>query len=107
MDGLADVRIEVHGVDEVDLGEALAQRLDRAADVQEAFAEVLSAVPCDQYESAALVEAVELVACLEEVLGYLLLQRGITLDALDDLVQGIDDGIARHEDVLVADAFGQ
>lgn len=107
MDGLADVRIEVHGVDEVDLGEAFAQRLDRAADVQETFAEVLSAVPRDQHESAALVEARHVVACLEEVFGYLLLQCGITLDVLDDLVQGINDGIARHEDVFVADALGQ
>ena len=107
MDGLADVRIEVHGVDEVDLGEAFAQRLDRAADVQEAFAEVLSAVPRDQYEASALVEARHVVACLEKVLSDPLLQRGVTLDALDYLVQGIDDGIARHEDVFVADAFGQ
>ena len=98
-DGLAHVRVQVHGVDEVHPGILLAQVLHGGDHADEAFAEVLAAMAGNQHQLAAVVEAGDVVAGVPEDIDLFIGEGFVALELVDDHVEGVDDGVARDEDV--------
>jgi len=89
--------VEVHRIHHLDVG-SLAQRFERGTDALEAVAEVFAAVASHQDEALGGIEKLELRAktCGERV---------VRLQLGDDLLQGIDDGVAGDADGTVGDGF--
>ena len=98
-DGFADVRVQVHGIDEVHVGVFLREVLHRGDHGDEAVAEVFAAVAGDEDELLAVGEAGDIVTRSAE---YILLgsrQFRVDLELVHDLMQRVDHRIARHENL--------
>ena len=87
MQGLAHVGVGVDGVDKRHVGVFLQQDLDGVECVGETLAEVLAAMPRNQHHAA----------CAR--------LRRRCAHALHGELQGINHGVARHENFVGADAL--
>lgn len=105
VDGAAHVGIEVHRVDEVDVGIFLCQALDGAAHADEAVAEVFAAVAGDEHEASAVFQPVGVVAAAEEFGSEFFSEACVVPDFVDHPVEGVDDGVAGDGDGAVGDVF--
>ena len=106
VDGFADVGVEVHGIDEIDLGIFFGQRLYGPAHGDETVAKVLAAVSGDEHESAT-VGAPRVVSGFGELPGQCQTEFGCGADFVGDHVEGVDYGVSRDGDFVGGDAFGQ
>ena len=87
------IGVEVHGIDEIDIGMLLRQCLQSIADVVETIAEVLAAVPGDEHEATAGVEACHVVtACLQRF-GKTRVKTRVALLSSPSPNVGIDDEV--------------
>ena len=101
VDGLAHIRVEVHGVDEVHIGIFLAEVLHSCDHADEAVAEVLSSVAGDQDEFFSVVKAGYVVTGVLEDMDLFIGKGLVALELFDNHVKGIDDGVARDEDLAM------
>ena len=101
VDGLAHVGVEVHRIDEIDLGVFLAKVFHRRDHRDEAFAEVLSAVAGDEDELAPVVKAGDIVPCGLEDANLFIGQGLVALELIDHHMEGVDDGVAGDENLAL------
>ena len=85
----------------------LRQCLQGITDVVESVAEVLAAVPGDEHEATAGVEACHVVTACIQRFGKTRVKTRIALYLRRHPMQGIDDGVARHCDVACIDILLQ
>ena len=99
VDGLLDVRIKMHRVDELNLGVAQGQLGDGQADTLKAMPEVFPAMAGDQHHALVIAQSRQRRAdCRFPV---------AALEVFAHPQQGIDDRIAGHFDLLQHDPFAQ
>ena len=107
MDGLAHVGVEVHRIDEIDLGVFLAEVFHRRDHRDESFAEVLSAVAGDENQLAlfvfvnVIVQSRDIVACSLEHVDLFIGHGLVALELIDHHMESIDDGVAGDEDLAL------
>ena len=105
VDGLAYVGVEVHRIDEIDLGVFLAEVFHRRDHRDEAFTEVLATMAGDEDELASVVKAGDIVPCGLEDIDLLIGQGFVALEFIDHHMEGIDDGVAGNEDLALSLLF--
>ena len=100
LDRLAHIRVQVHRIDDVQIGKILRDPAQRLTDGFKAAAKAFTAMPGYQKHPPPRRQKAE-------TLGELAAQRRVGADHRHDLKQRIDDGISRHRDTLIGHALGQ
>lgn len=94
VDGLADVGVEVDGVDEVGFGVFFGEACDGLADVFKALAEAFAAVAGDEYDG-------RLAGDFGETGGF----GGVPAYFIEGDIQGVDDGVSGDVYLVCGDIF--
>ncbi|MNF88705.1 hypothetical protein D3C84_712040 [compost metagenome] len=98
IDGLANIRIEVDGVDDFDVGKFFRRREQCLADFFKSVTEAFAAMAGDQDDSLPFTQEGELLV-------KLLLQGGAVFNSRHDVQQGVDHCVARDVNALSGDPF--
>ena len=99
MDRLAHVWIEVHWVNEIDIGIFLGEVLHGGHHTDEAVTKVLTSMASDENELLAIGKSCYVIACFKKDFVLLFSKGGIALELIDNHVEGIDNGVAGDEDL--------
>ena len=99
------IGIQVHGVNKIHLRVFFRQRLDGLAHLNKSLSKILAPMPCNQHRPLIAVQSADVIPILLECGMNACLQPLIRIDFLQHPVQGINDGVSRHGDLLIRNAF--
>ena len=107
MDGLTHIGIEVHRIDKVHIRVFLAKVFHGGDHIDEAIAEILSSVACNQHKFLSSIKTGYIVTCILEHIDLLISKGFVTLEFINNHMEGIYHCIAGNEDLAVGFLFLQ